>query len=151
MGDDYPTKATAGGLARLLSVGLAVMLTLGGCAALSDDPALPPPDKSDRRAVQAPIEEVELLTRETDPPQYALRVVSGLPNGCAALDRVSLDRGEQTFEVMVWNTLPAAAEKACTMVYTTTENIVALGSNLNAGTRYRVRVNGEQRLEFTAQ
>ena len=32
--------------------------------------------------VRAPIEDVEVIIRESFPPQYAVRVVSGLPSGC---------------------------------------------------------------------
>ena len=64
---------------------------------------------SDRRVELAPIDELELIIRESFPPQYAVRIVSGLPSGCAQFHSAELtSRESETFTIRV-----AAAPRAC--------------------------------------
>jgi hypothetical protein len=109
------------------------------------------PPQNGRTLVDAPIDELELIVRESAPPQYAVRIVSGLPNGCAefADARVTGRSGNET-KVQVRNTIPSDPNVVCTAIYGTHEEIVDLGSDFTSGQSYVVRVN-DKTLEFTAQ
>ena len=61
-------------LALIPLVGIAAL-----AAACNDDDA--PPATPGRIIVDAPIDDLELVIRESFPPQYAVRIVSGLPSG----------------------------------------------------------------------
>lgn len=92
----------------------------------------------------APIEEIDVLFLESFPVQHQLKVVSGLPGGCAAFKSIEVERDGNVFDVTVLNTMPAPdAEVACTMIYGYHESNVMLGDDLEAGTEYTVNVNGE--------
>ena len=104
-----------------------------------------------RVVVEAPIEEVEVLFLESFPVQHRLRVVSGLPSGCAAFDDIEVVRDGTTFTVTVTNTMPAPDQDiACTMIYGYHESTVDLGNDLESGTEYTVHVN-DQVTTFVAQ
>ena len=91
----------------------------------------------------APIERVAIQIAESDPPQYTLLVVSGLPNGCARFDHYDLSRLDDTnIVVQVFNSVPTDPRTMCTQIYGTVETRVALGSDFNSGTTYTVVVNG---------
>jgi hypothetical protein len=111
----------------------------------------PPAVPAGRTAVLAPIDAVELVVRESQPPRYALRITAGLPSGCARFERVDVTRDGAIVNVSVWNTLPADAAVACTMIYGTTEHTAELGSDFQNGEAYAVHVNGERRLGFTPE
>lgn len=99
----------------------------------------------------APIEELEVLFAESNPVQHRLHIVSGLPSGCAAFERVDVERDGTTFNVEVINTMPAPDEEvACTMIYGFHETTVELGDDLEVGTEYTVNVNDET-ITFVAQ
>lgn len=101
---------------------------------------------------QAPIDGVDVLVRESFPPQYAVEVTSGLPSGCASFHDISVERDGTTFAITVLNLMPAPdAEVACTMIYGYAHNTVELGSDLESGTTYAVVVNGEEWATFEAQ
>jgi len=105
-----------------------------------------------REIVKAPIESVDVLVLESFPPRYRLKVVSGLPNGCAAFDHwtVDLDQEAKVFTVEVFNSMPAAGEDAaCTMIYGMVENSVPL-TGVEAGATYTVHVN-DHTTTFDAQ
>jgi hypothetical protein len=117
--------------------------------------ANPPPDggaaRSDgRRAVLAPIESAEIVVRESSPPQYALTILSGLPSGCAAFDRNDVERRGARVDVTVWNTQPVGAV-ACTMIYRTHDQTLALGSDFERGATYEIRINDATTVRFVAQ
>lgn len=139
-------------LTRRPALFAAALLSLASCAT----PDRAANDRDDttggvgRRQALAPIEAVELVVRESFPPQYAVRIVSGLPSGCALFDRVDVLHGADIIELTVWNTLPADEGIACTMIYGTADNTTELGS-LEPGQPYAVHVNGESRLTFTTQ
>ena len=104
-----------------------------------------------RVVVEAPVEEVEVLFLESFPVQHRLRVVSGLPSGCAAFDDIEVVRDGTTFTVTVTNTMPAPDQDiACTMIYGYHESTVDLGNDLESGTEYTVHVN-DQVTTFVAQ
>ena len=97
--------------------------------------------------VAAPIESVVLSVAESDPPQYFLEVIYGLPNSCHTLDRVEERRSGREVTVAVINRV---ADGACMMIYKTERLSVALGTDFEPGATYTVRVN-DQTLTFTAQ
>ncbi|HLW05527.1 MAG TPA: hypothetical protein VKY38_08130 [Azoarcus sp.] len=108
-------------------------------------------DLNTRQHVKAPIENAALLIRETHPAQYAVQITSGLPNGCASFERVEVSSEGRSFNVAVWNSLPADPRIACTMIYRTTVNTAELGNALIPGQQYQVTINDDTRLEFTAR
>lgn len=104
-----------------------------------------------RKVVEAPIDDLELLVRESFPPQYAVRIVSGLPNGCAEFHEAKVvSETDRAFEIRVTNTVPADDRVACTMVYGQHESVVELGSDLRSGQEYVVKVN-DRELQFIGQ
>lgn len=112
--------------------------------------ASPAPDAG-RKIVPAPIDELEMIVRESAPPQYAVRVVSGLPSGCAEFYEATLTgRTGTTIEIEVTNTIPSDPDLICTAIYGTHEEIIELGSDFDSGTDYVVKVNDEE-MKFTAQ
>jgi hypothetical protein len=117
----------------------------------SEPSAAAPPSMAARKEALAPIESAEIIVRESSPPQYALRVVSGLPSGCAKFGRIEVKRQEAVFEVTVWNTVPANSDVMCTMIYGTADHTANLEGEFKPGQTYTVRVNGEQKTSFTAQ
>jgi hypothetical protein len=127
---------------------ICVACALAGPAACS---TAAPPDAGARTEVLAPIESAEIVIRESFPPQYAARIVSGLPSGCAAFERIDVDREDSVIEISVWNTIPTDPNLACTMIYGTMENTAELGSDYEPGRSYEAIINGETRISFGAQ
>ena len=118
--------------------------------ATTPTPAIPatPPGATTR--VLAPIDAAEMIVRESFPPQYAVRVVSGLPSGCHTFDGAEVTRNGTEIAIAVWNRVPSDARIACTAIYGTHEEIVELGSDFRSGVVYHVAVN-DLALTFTAQ
>ncbi|MCH8061920.1 MAG: hypothetical protein IH861_05405, partial [Chloroflexi bacterium] len=100
--------------------------------------------------VAAPIESVEIIVAESYPPQYSLKVKSGLPNGCVRFNEYVVSRSEAEIDVRVTNIVPANKNVICTMVYGTVDSKIALGTDFEGGTEYTVRVNDVVET-FTAQ
>ncbi len=105
----------------------------------------------ERVGVLAPIVDLRVDIAESFPPQYFLRVVSGLPNACHQFDRWDIARGGEDAGVVVrvYNTTPADAV-ACAQVYGTVETTVPLGSDFESRVTYNVAVN-DAVVSFTAQ
>ncbi|WP_322797376.1 hypothetical protein [Tepidiforma sp.] len=102
------------------------------------------------KIVDAPIDGIEVLIRETAPPQYAAVITSGLPSGCAQFAGWEIvQRTDREIVIRVTNRMPDSDEVACTMVYGTHESTVDLGSDFESGKTYTLVVNGT-RHEFTA-
>jgi hypothetical protein len=147
-----------GGFASLLVMLRFIVLTTlilvgaGAMAASCDDDGRDGEQTPGTRiVVDAPIDELELIIRESFPPQYAARIVSGLPSGCAQFDEAEVTgRSGNEITIRVTNTMPDDPNVACTAIYGTKETIVELGSDFTSGERYTVRVN-DKSLEFTAQ
>ena len=116
---------------------VAAALALGAVSACGSDDARP----RELREVLAPIDELELLIRESAPPQYALRIVSGLPNGCHQFGGYRVTRDGAAIAIAVFNLLPADPDLRCTQLYGQHEGIVELGVDFQSGRRYTVRVN----------
>jgi hypothetical protein len=108
----------------------------------SDDDIEPSDPVSPLVAVRAPIDQVDVLIKESFPLQYAVRVVSGLPNACVKFGQITWERDGDTIRVEVFNVEPASDEVMCAQVYGTAENIIELGSDFESRKTYTVVVNG---------
>lgn len=117
-------------VAALLIVGIAALASARGGL----DPA------PGRVTVPAPIDAVEVVIRESAPPQVSVKVNAGLPSGCAQRDSHSVSRTGDTFTVTVLNSMPAG-NRICTMIYGTYALEIDLGRELVPGTTYTVQVN----------
>lgn len=93
--------------------------------------------------VAAPIQSVEVIIAESFPPQYFVKVVSGLPSGCVKFDHFSVERDEEnkTFTISVINLEPHGGQIACTSVFGFVDHNIALGSDLKDGETYTLNVN----------
>jgi hypothetical protein len=92
---------------------------------------------------------VDILVRESFPPQYGLHVLAGLPSGCAKRFTHDVSRDGTVITVRVLNTMPTGMV-ACTMIYGTYELNIDLGSQFQSGVSYTVHVNDVTET-FTAQ
>jgi hypothetical protein len=102
-----------------------------------------------RHPEPAPIDGVEVLTLESFPPQYMLKVKAGLPSGCAEpLSHEVLPKLGNVVQVVVLNSLPDNA--ICTAIYGMYDLNINLGSDFTSGQTYTVRVN-EREITFKAQ
>ena len=104
------------------------------------------PDMVDK---QAPIDGVELVISDANPPQYTLKITSGLPSGCARFGGYELSRDGNSITVTVTNQEPAGPV-ACTAIYGQHQGQVDLGSDFTQGETYTVVVNGQKATSFTA-
>lgn len=109
-----------------------------GAAALTGGSGSAPPDA--RRTVPAPIDGLEVVMRESAPPQVSLKITAGLPSGCAQKYSHELTRSGNTFTVTVLNSMPTG-DPVCTMIYGTYDLTIDLGSQFELGTTYTVQVN----------
>lgn len=104
----------------------------------------------DMAQVEAPIESVDVLIMESFPVQYALSVVSGLPNGCAESAGYTMTRDGETIRVNITNWRPANGDVMCTQEYRFVEHNIQLGSDFEPGQTYTVMVNSVSE-SFVAQ
>ena len=114
---------------------------------------LPPPDLRDTFIAESPIESVEVDVLESSPPQYQLRIVSGLPKGssCSQFNGYEVTRRDANkIEVAITHHEVADRLVACTADYPSVATVVPLGSGFEPGEEYEVRVNGEA-TSFVAQ
>ena len=141
-------KTTAMGAIVLAALVLAT--GLGACASVQEPAPTPTawdaagayPEPSTAE-VLAPIDKVEVLIRESWPPQYAVEITSGVPGGCARFERITHAIKGDRIEVEVINTEPAPGELvACTAIYGYAQNTVELGTDFEAGATFTVSVNG---------
>jgi hypothetical protein len=108
-----------------------------GVAALASGRA---PDAGGRQTVAAPIDNVDVLIRESNPPQVTVKISAGLPSGCAKQDSHSVSRVGDTITITVLNSIPNT-NPVCTAIYGTYDLAVDLGGNFAIGSTYTVRVN----------
>ena len=109
-----------------------------GAAALSAGSGSNTPDA--RQTVPAPIDGLEVVMRESAPPQVSLKITAGLPSGCAQAHSHQLTRSGNAFTVTVLNSMPTG-NPACTAIYGSYELTVDLGSDFAPGQTYTVQVN----------
>jgi hypothetical protein len=108
-------------------------------------PFVPPPGT---RIVDAPIDDLDVLVRESFPPGYTLHIEAGLPSGCAKQATHELSRQGDVIRVRVLNT--TIPNGICTAIYGMYELNLDLGTNFQSGRAYRVEVN-DKVTTFTAQ
>jgi hypothetical protein len=119
-------------------LGLTVILLVGAVAWASSRGELSP--APGRQTVPAPIDQLQVMIRESNPPQVTLNIKAGLPSGCAQRESYSMSRTGDTFTVTVLNSMPTG-NVACTMIYGTYELNVDLGRDFRPGATYTVQVN----------
>ena len=135
-------------LGILLVVGAVASVFAAACG--SGDNKASNDDSAAYASVAAPIDDLELITRESFPPQYALLVISGLPDGCHEFERYDLSRDGATITIRVTNRVPTDSNRVCTQVYGRHEETIELGSDFQSGAEYTVHVN-DKTLTLTAQ
>ena len=136
--------------ALVVSAILAVLATTACVPGLGGDGSSIAPAPA-TAVVAAPIEKVEILVRESNPPGYTAHIVSGLPSGCARFHSAAITgRPGDTNTIAVKNTMPADANTVCTAIYGYHESNLDLGKDFVPRQTYTVAVNG-QTSTFTAQ
>ena len=103
---------------------------------------------------ESPIQSAEIMVLESAPPQYQLRVVSGLPrgSGCSQFNGYEIRRRESNeIEVVVTHHEIADQLVVCTADFPIVETNVPLGSNLEPGEEYTIRVNSDTTVSFVPQ
>lgn len=138
----------------VLALALTAIAAASLAAVCDDDDPVAGPDPVPTYATKiedAPIDNLEVLTLESFPPQYNLVVTSGLPSGCAVFDKAeTTGRTGNTITVRVTNIMPDDPNVACTAIYGTKVTTVPLGSEFTSGETYTVQVN-DKSIDFTAQ
>jgi hypothetical protein len=127
-------------IALVVVVGVLAMARTGGAL-------LPAPPG--RHTVAAPIDGLDVRVMESSPPQYMLRVLAGLPSGCAKQDSHTVSRVGDTIRVTVLNSMPTG-DPPCTMIYGSYELNINLGTDFLSGSTYTVNVN-DKATTFKAQ
>lgn len=115
---------------------------------------LPRSDFGHSIIAESPVESAEIMVLESAPPQYQLRVVSGLPAGssCSQFDGYEIRRRESNeIEVVITHHQIADPRAACTADFPILETVVPLGSDFESGEKYTVRVNSDKVTSFVAQ
>ena len=138
-------------LSRAAQFASALVLSIGLLAACTPRDSGGGGSAGDRRVVDAPIDAIEILIRESSPPGYTAHIESGLPSGCARFDEAKITgRSGNTITVKVTNTFPADENVACTAIYGTHETNLDLGQDFVSGQTYTVKVNDQEKT-FVAQ
>lgn len=108
-------------------------------------------DGREHAVLAAPLEELDLAVQRSAPPQYVLNGVAGVPDGCTRFHQAWAERQGDRILVTVTNVRPTDPDLVCTMIYGMQPFQIPLGSGLEPGQQYRVIVNGQERLTFTAE
>ena len=97
----------------------------------------------DTYPIPAPIESATVIEAESDPPQYFLEIVSGLPNNrCVSFDQVSIRRSGTDIYIVVLYQAPYSNYVPCLDAPPPPQvHPVALGADFEPGVTYTVRVN----------
>jgi hypothetical protein len=125
-------------LALAAALSFAAVLLVGAVAFASARGGASP--DAGRQTVPAPIDDLAVVIRESNPPQVTLNVQAGLPSGCAQRDSYSVSRTGDTFTVSVLNSMPMG-NPICTMIYGSYKLNIDLGHDLRVGVTYTVNVN----------
>ena len=116
--------------------------------------SLPRPGLRDTFVAESPIQSAEIVILESFPPQYHLRVVSGLPkgSGCSQFNGYEVRRSEANeIEVVVTHHEVADRLVVCTADFPIVETNIPLGSGFESGEKYTIRVNSDTTTSFVAQ
>lgn len=132
--------------------GLIVVIAALSVAAVACGGEDPPPDPEFalRIEVLAPIDEAEVVTVVGPETEYMLRIVSGLPNGCAEYKNTLVNIAGDAVTVDVRNTVPADLRVACAAIYGFEERTVEL-IGLVPATEYTITINGTVSLTLTTE
>jgi hypothetical protein len=120
------------------AVTVAAILIIGAAALAS--PRGPGGAAPGRHTVAAPIDRLDVLIRESAPPQVSLKVAAGLPDGCAEQHSHSVTRAGDTFTVSVLNSMPDG-NPICDLRYGIYELNIRLDGEFRPGATYTVQVN----------
>ena len=115
---------------------------------------LPDSDLGHTVIAESPIESAGIVTLERAPPQYQLRVVSGMPkgSGCSRFNGYEIRRSQSAdIEVAITHHQVADPLVMCTTDYPVVETDVPLGSDFEPGMEYTVRVNANTAKSFVAR
>ena len=115
---------------------------------------IPETSLRDTFIAESPIESVEVMTLESAPPQYQLRVVSGMPkgSGCSQFNGYEIRRRESNrIDVAITHHQVADTFVICTADYPIVETTVTLGSDFEPGMEYTVSVNSDTTRSFVAR
>jgi len=119
-------------------------------AACGGDDTPPDAEFAPRIEVLAPIDIAEVVVTDDIEPDYLLRIVSGLPSGCAEYANTHVSVGTDVITVRVMNTIPEDVRVACTAIYGSHERSIEL-LGLETATDYEVTVNNTVNLTFTTE
>lgn len=114
------------------------------------------PEADFGHSVEAPslVESAAIEILESFPPQYQLRVVSGMPkgSGCSRFNGYQIDRTDPT-NIVVEVTHHELADEfvICTTDFPIVETTIPLGSGFQSGVEYTVVVNEGTEVSFVAQ
>ena len=142
------TRIAAGLIVALLLIIAAACTSAAASETLPENtrtPVTPTETPIAYEEVLAPIVSVEVIVSESG--DYSLKVVSGLPSGCAEFNGISLEQDGNALNVTVNNLMPVGPI-ACTEIYGMHESTVEL-PGLTAGQAYGVVVNGALTNSFT--
>ena len=112
---------------------------------------VPSPSLGHTFIAESPIESVEVIALEQTPPQYQLRVVSGMPrgSGCSQFNGYEIRRiGDNNLDVVVTHHQVADPSVICTADFPIIETVVPLGSDFEPGVEHTVSVNSETKTNF---
>ncbi len=103
---------------------------------------------------ESPIEGAEIMVLESAPPQYQLRVVSGLSrgSGCSQVNGYEIRRRDSNeIDVVVTHHEVADQLVSCTADFPIVETSVPLGSSFEPGKKYTIRVNSDITISLEPQ
>ena len=115
---------------------------------------LPEEGFPDSIVTQSLVESVEGVILESAPPQYQLRVVSGMPkgSGCSRFNGYAIRHVDPTnIDIEVTQHEVADSFVICTDDFPIVETTIPVGSDFEPGVEYTVVVNDETTEKFTAQ
>jgi hypothetical protein len=138
----FLVAAAVAAAAVVAVTGLALAANRGQGGSPAPGGPVDPTASSDVVTVKAPIDGIDVLIRESNPPQVTLKVTAGLPSGCARQHSYRLTRSGNTFNVTVLNSMPKG-DPICTMIYGAYVLNIDLGGGFTPGTTYTVNVNDE--------
>lgn len=92
--------------------------------------------------VPAPIESVMIISTRSLPPQYVVKIISGLPSGCAQFNDYDVVLDGNEIHIKVTNLMPAPDTLVmCTQIYGYQDTSINIGSDYTRGVEYSVLVN----------
>ncbi len=103
---------------------------------------------------ESPIQSIEVVPAESEPPAYEARVVSGIPrgSGCSQFNGYEIRRaGHYRIDVRVTHHEVADPDVVCTADFPIIESAIPLGSDFEPGKEYTVSVNSDATTTFVAR